>query len=155
MLNLLQTAERDDRVPLYAAMDHAIAAYDMAVADLEETRVTPNLQADIERVTGLRLRYGDALQETVEMIEIEGQAPARRHFKDKTQKALKALLSETQALEGKLQQVMQVELEQLKVAAANAVMANGTLAPISSPTAKAVITPQQPVWTIASSNVSS
>lgn len=94
LLNLLQTAERDDRVPLYAAIDEAIAASDKAVSDLGNTMLSPDMQADIERVTDLRKRYGHLLQETVEMIEIEGQLLARRHFDDETQRVLNRLLLE-------------------------------------------------------------
>lgn len=120
LLNLLQTVERDKRVPLYAAMDEAIAASDKAVSDLGQTRLTPDVQADIQRVTDLRQRYGNLLQETVEMIEIEGAQPARRHFDDRTRKVLNTLLIETDALEVHMQRLMQAELEQLKQAAANA-----------------------------------
>lgn len=120
LLNLLQTGERDKRVPLYAAMDEAMAESDTAASDLARTGLTPTFRADVERVADLRRGYANFLQETVEMIEIEGQALARRHFEDTTQKVLKTLLLETQVLEERLQRTMQSELEQLRRAAANA-----------------------------------
>jgi diguanylate cyclase (GGDEF)-like protein len=120
LLNLMQTPEREARVPQYAAMDAEIAAADVAVAGLEMALPTPAMRADIERITDLRQRYGELFQQTVELIEIEGIAAARRHFEDRTQKVLKTLLFETQALESRLQQTMQAELEQLGVAATKA-----------------------------------
>jgi len=120
LLNLMQTAEREARVPLYAAMDAELAAADRAVAGLEMAMLTPALRADVERLADLRRRYGELFQATVELIEIEGIAPARRHFEDRTQKVLNTLLFETRSLEARLQQAMQAELEQLRQAAANA-----------------------------------
>ncbi len=120
LLNLLQTSEREKRVPLYAAMDAEIAASDTAVTELGKTMLTADIQADIERVTDLRKRYGDLFQETVELIELEGTQVARGHFEDRTQKVLNTLLFETLALENHLQQLMQDELEQLRKSAANA-----------------------------------
>ncbi|WP_310449240.1 EAL domain-containing protein [Sulfuritalea sp.] len=133
LLNLMQTAEREARVPLYAAMDAELAAADSAVAGLEMAMLTPALRADVERLTDLRRRYGELFQTTVELIEIEGSAPARRHFEDRTQKVLNTLLFETQALEARLQQAMQAELEELRQAATNArrlviILALGALA---------------------------
>lgn len=120
LLNLMQTAERETRVPMYAAMDAELAAADSAVAGLEMAMLTPAVRVDVERLTDLRQRYGELFQATVELIEIEGSAPARRHFEDRTQKVLNTLLFETQALEARLQQAMQAELEELRQAATNA-----------------------------------
>ncbi len=120
LLNLMQTAQREARVPQYAAMDAELAAADRAVAGLEMAMLTPALRIDLERIGDLRRRYGELFQATVELIEIEGSAPARRHFEDRTQKVLNTLLFETQALEARLQQAMQAELEQLRLAATNA-----------------------------------
>lgn len=120
LLTLLQTPERDQRVPLYAVMDADLAASDQAVRDLEKTMLTPDLQADIAHVAELRLRYGELFQETVEMIELDGPLKARGHFADHTQKVLNTLLFEIQALETHLREMMQAELEQLRKAAAGA-----------------------------------
>lgn len=122
LLNLLQTPEREKRVPLYAAMDRQLTDSDMAVGDLEKTLLTPDTRADIMRVVNLRQRYGELFQETVETIELEGPLSARVHFESRTQLALNTLLSETLALVGGQQQVMQAELEQLGQAAENARM---------------------------------
>ena len=120
LLNLMQTGERAARVPLYAAMDADIAAADMAVADIEMALLNPATRANIERIADLRQRYGDLFQQTVELIEIEGAAAARRHFEDRTQKVLNTLLFETQALETRLLETMQAELERLGAAALHA-----------------------------------
>ncbi|MCM2306659.1 MAG: EAL domain-containing protein [Sulfuritalea sp.] len=120
LLNLMQTAERDARVPQYAAMDAELAAADMAVAGLEKAMLSPAVRTDIERIADLRQRYGDLFQQTVELIEIEGTAAARRHFEDRTQKVLNTLLFETQALESQLQQAMQAELGELRQITTNA-----------------------------------
>ena len=120
LLHLLQTSDREKRVPLYIAMDEELIASDTAVSDLEKTMVTPNVQADIERVMGLRNRYGELFQETVELIELKGPLVARMHFYSKTQSVLNTLLSETLALVTHQQQMMQAELEQLRKAAADA-----------------------------------
>ncbi|MDP1613167.1 MAG: EAL domain-containing protein [Sulfuritalea sp.] len=120
LLNLMQTAQRDARVPLYAAMDAELAAADMAVADLEMASLTPAIRADLARVADLRRRYGEMFQQTVELIEIEGSAAARLHFEDRTQKVLDTLLFETRALEARLRDAMEAELEQLRAAAVNA-----------------------------------
>ena len=102
------------------ANQHAQAAADSAVAGLEMAMLTPALRSDIARIGDLRQRYGELFQATVELIEIEGSAAARRHFEDRTQKVLNTLLFETQALETRLQQLMQAELEELRLAATNA-----------------------------------
>lgn len=120
LLKLLQTPERDKRVPLYAAMDEEMAASSKAVNDLGHTGVALNVQADIDHVTGLQQRYTILLQETVELIEIEGPAKAREYFEDRTHRVLNTLLFESRALEAHLQQVMQSELEQLRESAADA-----------------------------------
>lgn len=132
LLNLMQTAERELRVPLYAAMDAETAAGDAAVSELEKASPAPALRADIERIVDLRKRYADLLQATVELIEIEGGLAARRHFENRTQKVLNTLLFESQAMEANLHQTTQVELEQLRSAALDArwlviVLATGAL----------------------------
>lgn len=117
LLNLMQTAERERRVPLYAAMDAEIAAGDAALAELDKASPAPLLRTSIERISDLRKRYADLLQATVELIEIEGNVAARQHFEDRTQKVLNTLLFESQAMETGLHRSMQTELEQLGVAA--------------------------------------
>ncbi|MDD4942046.1 MAG: EAL domain-containing protein [Rhodoferax sp.] len=117
LLNLLQTTERDERVKLYAALDREIAASGKAVSDLDMTMLSPQMQNEINQVSDLRQRYSVLLQETVELIEVEGTASARNYFENRTHKVLNTLLFDTQALEQHLQQMMQSELEQLKLAA--------------------------------------
>lgn len=120
LLKLLQTPERDKRVPLYAAMDADIAASDQAASELGDTMLSADVQADIAHVTDLRMRYGELFQETVEILELEGPDKARGHFEDRTQKVLNTLLFEIRALETHLREMMQAELEQLRQAAARA-----------------------------------
>ncbi len=120
LLNLLQTTERDTRVKLYAALDEEIAASGQAVNDLDMTMLSASVQTEIEHLTDLRQRYGVLLQETVELIELEGTTQARTFFENRTQRVLNTLLYDTRALEDHLQQMMQAELEQLRQSAANA-----------------------------------
>jgi len=120
LLNLLQTKARDDRVKLYAALDEEIAASGKAVSDLDMTMLSADVQQEIDHVSDLRQRYAVLLQETVELIELEGTSKARVYFEDRTHKVLNTLLFDTRALEAHLQQMMQSELEQLKDAAATA-----------------------------------
>jgi len=117
LLNLLQTSGREERVKLYAALDEEIAASGKAVSDLDMTMLSAEVQGEIDHISDLRQRYGVLLQETVELIEIEGTPKARAYFEDRTHKVLRTLLFDTQALEDQLQQMMQSELEQLKLAA--------------------------------------
>jgi len=120
LLNLLQTPERGPRVLLYAALDEEIAASAKAVSDLDQTRLTADVQNEIDHVTDLRQRYGVLLQETVELIELEGTAKAHAYFEDRTHRVLNTLLFDTRALEAHLQQMMQSELEQLRQSGAQA-----------------------------------
>ncbi|PJC12613.1 MAG: hypothetical protein CO066_09510 [Comamonadaceae bacterium CG_4_9_14_0_8_um_filter_60_18] len=118
LLNLLQTKARDDRVKLYAALDEEIAASGKAVSDLDMTMLSADVQQEIDHVSDLRERYAVLLQETVELIELEGTSKARVYFEDRTHKVLNTLLFDTRALEAHLQQMMQSELEQLRQSAA-------------------------------------
>ncbi|OGB75622.1 MAG: hypothetical protein A2496_21075 [Burkholderiales bacterium RIFOXYC12_FULL_60_6] len=120
LLKLLQTPERDKRVPLYAAMDEEMAASSKAVNDLAQTGVASDVQTYIDQVTDLQQRYAVLLQETVELLEIEGPTKARAHFEDRTHKVLNTLFFDSRALETHLQQVMQAKLEQLRASATQA-----------------------------------
>jgi len=91
-----------------AAMDEEMAASSKAVNDLGQTGVALNVQADIDHVTRLQRRCTILLQETVELIEIEGPAKARDYFEDRTHRVLNTLLFESRALEAHLQQVMHI-----------------------------------------------
>lgn len=120
LLRLQQMPERDRRVPLYAAMDAALADSDAAIGGLERAGLMGEGDTDIRHLVELRTRYGESFQETVELIEIEGLPAARRHFDEKTDVLLKALLASTLAIAGHQQERMQAEVEQLEHAAANA-----------------------------------
>ncbi|MBE0475401.1 MAG: diguanylate cyclase [Rhodoferax sp.] len=120
LLQLLHTPARDNRVPLYLAMDEEMAASGLAANALAQTGLAPDNQSAIERVTDLQQRYAALPQETVELISLATPASVRSHFEDWTQKVLTTLLFESRAVEGKLQQAMQSELEQLRESAARA-----------------------------------
>lgn len=117
LLNLLQTSARDNRVPLYAAMDEQLAASNNAVRDLGETEPEPDIQADVEHLIDLQRVYAELLQETVELIELESPEKARVHFENRTQRVLNTLLYDVQALQTRLQKMMKIELEQLRASA--------------------------------------
>lgn len=120
LLRLLQTSERDRRVPLYAAMDSALADSDAAIGGLERAKLIGNGNSDIGHLVTLRARYGESFQETVERIEIEGLVAARRHFDEQTDVLLKDLLTTTLSIAGHQQELMQAEVGQLETAASNA-----------------------------------
>jgi diguanylate cyclase (GGDEF)-like protein len=116
LLNLVNTVERERRVPLYAAMDNEVAASKTAVSDLGKTMLSPDFQIAIETIVDLSRRYGELVQETVELVELQGPQAARAYFEDRTQKVLSTLLFENLDLENQLRALMQDELEQLKKA---------------------------------------
>jgi len=120
LLNLLQTTARDERVRLYAELDEEMAASGQAVSDLDLTMLGADVQREIDHVTDLRQRYAVLLQETVELIEIEGSSQARAFFEARTQKVLNTIMFDTRALEEHLQQEMQSELLQLRQSAGKA-----------------------------------
>jgi len=117
LLTLLQTPRRDDRVPLYASMDAALAASDAAARELAARLADEADAATLARVLDLRTRYGERFQETVELLEIEGAAPARRHFEDRTGRILNSLLFELQGLEAALDTRMAGKLDRLRAEA--------------------------------------
>lgn len=57
LLRLLQTPERDRRIPLYAQMDAAMTASDAAIAGLAHADNRAYSQAHIAHATELRQRY--------------------------------------------------------------------------------------------------
>lgn len=120
LLRLLQTPDRERRVPLYATMDTAMAASDAAIGGLERAAAMMGARSDIGRVIELRRHYGELFQETVELIEIEGLPPARVHFETRTDPTLKDLLGETLKLADYQQELMQAEVDQLEREAVNA-----------------------------------
>ncbi|MBI5898464.1 MAG: EAL domain-containing protein [Rhodocyclales bacterium] len=120
LLSLLQTPRREDRVPLYAAMDAELAASDRGVRALGEGAADSGEQAMMARVADIRQRYGELFQTTVETLEIEGQAPARAHFMARTGKLLNTLLFETDALEAGIQARLQSGLDDMRTVAAEA-----------------------------------
>ncbi|MBI5789947.1 MAG: EAL domain-containing protein [Rhodocyclales bacterium] len=120
LLKLLQTSRREDRVPLYAAMDADLAASDRAVRELGDGLLGADERPAMSRVADIRQRYGEQFQATVEMIEIDGVAPARDYFAARTGKLLNTLLFEIEALEAVIQKRMQDELEALRVATGEA-----------------------------------
>lgn len=115
LLRLLQTSTREQRVPLYLNMDAALAASDAAIRTL--TRDTS--LALMDEVVTLRQQYGKLFQETVELIEISGLEPARKHFEQYTDPVLQALLSATLLLAEHQQNAMHTEAERLKAMIGN------------------------------------
>lgn len=114
LLRLLQTPDRAERVPLYHAMDEALAASDAAVGGLDRAATEQATKTETDKVMKRRMDYGEQFQDTVELIEIEGIAKAKQHFLTHTDPALKALLRDTQALVDKQREKMLIEVEQLE-----------------------------------------
>lgn len=116
LLQLLQTADREKRIPLYAAMDAEIAALDAAIAKIDMDESSAQEGAQLARLNELRDTYDELFRTTVETIELEGTPQARQHFESKTQVALYALLKETSALSEREQRSMRNDLDLLKQA---------------------------------------
>lgn len=128
LLRLLQTPTREQRIPLYQRMDEALAASDAALGGLERAIANDSSEAGLRRVIELRQRYGESFQATVEAIEIEGLAAARRHFGETTDGLLKQLLGATQTVANERQERMQTELDRLRAEAHRTQIAIGLLA---------------------------
>lgn len=120
LLKLLQTADRDRRVVLYAEMDAELAAADEAADKLDNTFQSTADRSQLDRLKALRGDYDERFRETVELIELSGPAKAREHFEAGTQKALAALLKETMALASAQQAKMRIDLAELQQAEAAA-----------------------------------
>ncbi|NVK03082.1 MAG: hypothetical protein HWE12_16205, partial [Oceanospirillaceae bacterium] len=88
LLTLLQTPDREDRVPLYRTMDQALLSADAAARTLSKELNT----SQIQRLLELRERYGETFQATVEEIEFNGLEAAQAHFVNNTQPVLNDLL---------------------------------------------------------------
>lgn len=114
LLKILQTPEREKRVPLYAEMDADNAAAQQAVAELGSKALMPAIQAEIDRILGLSKTYADLFQETVELVELSGPTAAHQHFQAQTSVALASLLNATRALVTRHQTMTQQEVEQLR-----------------------------------------
>ena len=114
LLKILQTPEREKRVPLYAEMDADNAAAQVAIAELGRNMAMPAVQAEIDRILALSKTYADVFQETVELVELSGPQKAHQHFQDNTGIALAALLTATQNLVTKHQMMTQSEVERLR-----------------------------------------
>ncbi len=126
LLQLLQTTEREQRIPLYTRMDLEISALDKAIADIgaiagkDMTMQAAAEAAQLAYLNTQRERYDELFRTTVETLELEGAAMAREHFQTETLSALNALLDETSALAVRQQSGMHTELEQLKMAESRA-----------------------------------
>lgn len=94
LLTLLQTEAREERKPLYNAMDNALKGADAAVRTLGKELATP----EISRFLELRELYGERFQATVEEIEFNGLIAAREHFTRNTQPVLNELLAEAESV---------------------------------------------------------
>ncbi|OCQ44122.1 hypothetical protein A6767_19410 [Aeromonas veronii] len=114
LLLLLQTDERYKRVPLYTAMDSALAASDAAIEGLERAASMGEDVGDIDQLINLRKHYGDSFQQTVERIEIDGLSSARQHYEEQTDVLLKALLVQTLRIAEHQQELMQSGVIALK-----------------------------------------
>ncbi len=95
LLELLQTNEPADRIPLYKEMDDARNALDHTADVLAENLTAPEYMTQWATFREKFKRYRDDLQDTVEKIEIESIPAARVHFDSTTRKALDELLNET------------------------------------------------------------
>ncbi|PKO90226.1 MAG: hypothetical protein CVU16_10745 [Betaproteobacteria bacterium HGW-Betaproteobacteria-10] len=118
LLRLLQTSHKERRIPLYRAMDAAMAASVSAIDQLRKHDRQSVDRADIEKVIALREDYAKSIQITVEMIEIDGVAAALAHFGGRTEADLNRLLDQTRQLAAFEQRQMQAGVERLEQSAA-------------------------------------
>ncbi len=114
LMQLLQTPRRDQRVPLYLAMDDALNRSDLAVQGLGRASLTEKGESDIKKLANLREQYGESFQETVELLEIEGLREAREHYQANTAPLLKSLLMTTAEITEEQQDLMQAEIAQIE-----------------------------------------
>lgn len=114
LLKILQTADRDKRIPLYAEMDADNEASELAIAELGRNLGMRSMQGEIGAIQALRTTYADSFQKTVEMVELSGPQSAQKHFDSQTSVALSALLSATRGLVGKYQAMTRSEVERLR-----------------------------------------
>lgn len=139
LLRLLQTSDKESRIPLYHAMDEAMAASVAAIDKLQNHDLQDTDRPAIERVIAARKDYANSIQITVEIIEIDGVAPGLAHFGGRTEADLQRLLQETRQLAAIEQDRMQAGVERLErsagqtrdlalLIAAIAILAGGALA---------------------------
>jgi diguanylate cyclase (GGDEF)-like protein len=147
LLKILQTQDREKRVPLYAEMDADNAAAQLAVTELGRNIAMPSVREEIDQILALSKTYADVFQETVELVELSGPQTAHQHFQDKTGVALAALLNATRNLVTKHQLMTQSEVEQLRRDTASARLLVILLA------AAAFLTGSSLAWLIARSIV--
>jgi diguanylate cyclase (GGDEF)-like protein len=120
LMKLLQTADREKRIPIYGEMDAELAAADAAVEQVGTTLQSPGERAELDRLDTLREDYDTRFRETVEMIEIEGVDAARMHFAAHTEKSLAALLKGASELAATQRRQMEAHLAELTRAEAGA-----------------------------------
>lgn len=114
LMQLLQTLRKDQRVPLYLAMDDALNNSDLAVQGLGRAYLSDKGKSDVEKLAAVRTEYGVSFQETVELIEIEGLISAREHYEKQTAPLLKTLRSLTSEIAAEQQELMQQEIQQME-----------------------------------------
>jgi len=117
LLRLLQTSDKERRIPLYRAMDAAMAASVSAIDQLRKHDRQSVDRADIEQLIALREDYAKSIQTTVELIEIDGAGAALVHFGSRTEADLNRLLDQTRRLAAFEQQQMQTGIERLEQSA--------------------------------------
>lgn len=122
LVRLLQTLERSERAPLYAAMDAALAKSGAAMAELARSGWSDGAagSAALTPLLSVRRSFDDAFLETVDLIEVKGLAAARQHFDLITDPLMANLISAASDLAAERQRQVQVEAEMLKADAARA-----------------------------------
>ena len=113
LLKLLQTPERDLRVPLYAEMDNHLAEFNSAGDALMRGVQQSEGSEGLARVLQFSSAYGDTHQATVELIEGESLPVARAHFVANTNVALTSLLAATRDLVSVQQESTQTKVQSL------------------------------------------
>ncbi len=89
LLQILLTADREQRTPLYKKMDGHNANISQLLAELSESG---GRSLDINQIVQSRKAYDASLTETVELVELSAQK-ALNHYRENTQPKLNQLLS--------------------------------------------------------------
>ena len=120
LLQLLQTKERKERIPLYAEMDSKLAELELVVEKIDKLKTSMTTSGQLDMLNVAREEYDDAFRITVESIELYGLNEARIHFMEITRRSLDILLKKVSTLSLHQQSSMKSELAKLRQEESNA-----------------------------------
>ncbi|UTH75943.1 methyl-accepting chemotaxis protein [Chromobacterium sp. IIBBL 290-4] len=110
LLQIIATPERNQRVPLFAAMDEANRRADATFQQLKALPWPAEQAGKLQALAQLRAAYSKAFLETVDLVEANDPAALAKQFGSDTRPALQALLAATAALSAEQQSHMNAEM---------------------------------------------